>query len=66
MKKKLMSMVLCVLLIAAMTVGCGGQETPASTGTTSETESTDTADGGESYTIATGVKDMLDPWCLRH
>ena len=66
MKKKLMSMVLCVLLIAAMTVGCGGQETPASTGTTGETESSDTADGGESYTIATVVKDMSDPWCLRH
>lgn len=73
MKKKLLSVLLCIAVTAAMT-GCGssGQEPAAETAAEAPAEegaeapAQEESAGGESYTIATVVKDMSDPWCLRH
>lgn len=77
MKKKLLSILLCIAVTAAV-VGCGnsGQEpaTEATAGAQTEeapaaeeeTPAEETGGAKESYTIATVVKDMSDPWCLRH
>ncbi len=76
MKKKLLSLLLCIAVTAAM-VGCGNTSQEAEAETASEASAAEDGEippaeeestGGEeeSYTIATVVKDMSDPWCLRH
>lgn len=52
MKRRAISLILCAGLTAAMLAG--------STGIAAADEA------GQTYTIATVVKDMSDPWCLRH
>lgn len=79
MKKKLLSVLLCIAVTAAM-VGCGssGEEPAAETAAEApaqeasadaaqeEAPAEEAGEAKESYTIATVVKDMSDPWCLRH
>lgn len=62
MKKKLVALSLTLAMLTSVVMGCGGSSTE-----TASTENADetTASGG-GYTIATVVKDMSDPWALRH
>lgn len=78
MKKRLLSAVMIISMAAVALAGCGGSgasETKAAqeaAGTAEAGEQADAgaektgAEEGKSYTIATVVKDMSDPWCLRH
>ena len=67
MKKKLVSMVLCMVMVMTMATGCGSSQ---STETNSQTSASDTNESGDNaseggYTVATVVKDMSDPWFIR-
>lgn len=67
MKKKLMLMMLSLAMLISLLAGCGEK----SSETVIQTDSGEQAASGEQtasggYTIATVVKDMSDPWCLRH
>lgn len=66
MKKKLVSVVLSVALVAVLT-GCGSSTQKSADSAAVETETgSDVTTTSSGYTIATVVKDMSDPWCLRH
>lgn len=66
MKKKLVSVVLSVLLTAATIVGCGNSTSTTATNADSVANESEAEVTSGGYTIATVVKDMSDPWCLRH
>ncbi len=71
MKKRLLSILLCTAMVATTLAGCSGSGGSAETSAEANAE-TDASGGGEEaasdggYTIATVVKDMSDPWNLRH
>jgi len=62
MKKRLIALSLVAALAMAMLLGaCGSSSAPTSTPAQNQNST-----GGKVYKIATVVKDMSDPWCLRH
>ena len=67
MKKKLVALSLTLAMLTSVVMGCGGSSTETASTENAATENADetTASGG-GYTIATVVKDMSDPWALRH
>lgn len=67
MKKKLVALSLTLAMLTSVIMGCGGSSTETASTENAATENADetTASGG-GYTIATVVKDMSDPWALRH
>lgn len=66
MKKSVLAIVLA--LVMALLAACGGGGTPsaAPAGSTPAGGASAGGAGGKTYKIATVVKDMSDPWCLRH
>lgn len=54
MNKRVTKKLLCAVLAATLIISCAG------------VGGTVVADEAKTYTIATVVKDMSDPWCLRH
>lgn len=59
MKKRIAALALAVIMVLCLTA-CGSSDIGAAT------EQETAGNSGKTYTIATVVKDMSDPWCLRH
>ena len=67
MKKKLVALSLTLAMLTSVVMGCGGSSTETASTENAATENAgETTASGGGYTIATVVKDMSDPWCLRH
>lgn len=66
MKKRLLSIMICVAMTAVTLVGCSGSGGSAETSAESEASVGEEGSSDGGYTIATVVKDMSDPWNLRH
>lgn len=67
MKKKLVALSLTLAMLTSVIMGCGGSSTETASTENAATENAgETTASGGGYTIATVVKDMSDPWCLRH
>lgn len=60
MRRRDLSYVLLVSLLTAALTGCGTSPQPEAKG------AAEASAGEKKYTVATVVKDMSDPWCLRH
>ncbi len=63
MKKKFLSVVLTIAFVVTMLAGCGNADIK---NTNADDAVSKDSGSKEGYTIATVVKDMSDPWCLRH
>lgn len=68
MKRRLLTSALLVSLLAAALTGCGSKAPQPVQTAAAQADAGDkaAADEKKSYTIATVVKDMSDPWSLRH
>lgn len=67
MKKKLVALSLTLAMLTSVVMGCGGSSTETASTENAATENVgETTASGGGYTIATVVKDMSDPWALRH
>lgn len=60
MKKKLISVILCAAMCAAMFTGCGGSDDPAVSGTSEISSDSNASGSGEGISVCGGSEDSMD------